>query len=259
MRRLVLVVALCGAALLAAGGAHAEQVQEGDLRISFDGSFSPRALPRDRAVPISVSVEGSISTTDGSPPPRLQSISVAVNRHGLVSTRGLPVCPPQRLGQTSSATALSRCRAALVGHGRFDAAVEFPGSAPFPVEGEMLAFNSRVGGREAILMHIYSRRPIQETAVLVFRISRRARGRFGTVFSTTIPKIAAEAGYLTGISFSFGRRYRFQGAERSFLSASCPAPAGFNGGYFLFARGSFGFEGGQTLPIELTRSCRVRR
>lgn len=259
MRRLTLIAAICGAALLCAGAAYGELVQEGTLRISFDGRFSPRELPRDRAVPVTVSVDGSISTTDGSSPPRLQSISIAVNRHGLVSTRGLPVCPPQRLRQTSSRTALSRCRNALVGHGRFEAGVEFPGSASFPVEGEMLAFNSLVDGRRAILMHIYSRRPIQETAVLVFRIAHRAKSKFGIVFSTTIPKIAAEAGYISDISFTFGRRYRLNGVERSFLSASCSAPAGFNGGFFAFARGSFGFEGGQTLPIVLTRSCHVRR
>jgi hypothetical protein len=259
MRRLAFTAVLCAAALIAAGTAYGELAQQGSLRLSFDGRFSPHALPRDRAAPVTVSLDGSISTTDGSSPPRLRSISIAVNRHGRVSTRGLPVCLPARLEQTSSATALSRCRGALVGHGRFEAGVEFSDRAPFPVEGRMLAFNGRVDGRPAILMHIYGSRPIRASVVLVFRISHPRHGEFGTVLSTRIPKIAADAGYVTAISFSFGRRYRYAGTERSFLSASCAAPAGFPGALFAFARGSFGFENGQTVPITLARDCLVRR
>jgi hypothetical protein len=259
MRRLAAASVLCAVALAVAGGARGERVCQGNLCLSFDGRFRPHALPRDRSVPVNVSLDGSISTTDGSGPPRLRSISIAVNRHGRVSTRGLPVCLPARLEQTSSATALSRCRAALVGHGRFEAGIESAGRPPFPVEGQMLAFNSRVGGRTAILMHIYGSRPIRASVVLVFRISHPRRGEFGTVLSTTIPKIASDAGYVTGISLSFGRRYRYRGMARSFLSASCDAPDGFPGAIFNFARGSFGFENGQTVPITLTRDCLVRR
>jgi hypothetical protein len=48
----------------------------------------------------------------------------------------------------------------------------------------------------------------------------------------------------------------FHGKRRSYLSASCPAPKGFPGAAFPFARASFGF-GKQTLTSTLTRSCRV--
>jgi hypothetical protein len=259
MRRFALLAAIVAATLLVAGAAHGELVQEGNLRLSFDGRFSPHVLPRHRDVPIRVSLAGGISTVDGSSPPRLRRITIAVNRHGRLSTRGLPFCLPSRLEQASSATALSRCRAALVGHGRFEAGIEAGGRSPFPVEGTMLAFNGRVEGRPAILMHIYGTRPIRASAVLVFHLSHPRRGRFGTVLSATIPKIASDAGYVTGISFSFGRRYRYRGQQRSFLSASCEAPNGFRGAIFDFARGSFSFEDGETVPITLTRACTVRR
>lgn len=48
-----------------------------------------------------------------------------------------------------------------------------------------------------------------------------------------------------------------RGHRRSFLSASCPAPKGFPGATFPFARASFGF-GKRTLEAKLSRSCRVR-
>lgn len=259
MRRLALTIALGAAALLGAAAAHGELAQQGSLRLSFGGSFAPRALPRHRAAPVSVRLTGAITTTDGSQPPRLRTISIAVNRHGRVSTLGLPVCPAARLEQTTSSVALARCRAALIGHGRFEVGVGFSEQAPFPVEGRMLAFNGRVGGRPAILMHIYGRAPVEATVVLPFRISHPRRGEYGTVISTRIPQIAANAGYITDISFTFGRRYRYRGRRRSFLSAACAAPAGFPAAVFAFAKGRFGFANGQTVPISLARDCRVRR
>jgi hypothetical protein len=259
MRRLALTTALCLAALLAAAAARGELAQRGTLRLSFDGRFAPRALPRRRPAPLTVRLSGTIATTDGSRPPRLRTISIEVNRHGRVSTRGLPVCPAGLLEQTSSSVALARCRGALIGPGRFEAGVGFAGEAPFPVEGRMLAFNGRAAGRPAILMHVYGRRPIEATVVLSFRIAHPRRGEFGTVISTRIPQIAADAGYITGVSFSFGRRYRYRGARRSFLSAACAAPPGFPGAVFNFARGRFGFADGQTVPITLSRDCSVRR
>lgn len=108
-------------------------------------------------------------------------------------------------------------------------------------------------------MHIYGWNPIQATVVLVFKITHPARGEFGTVLSTRIPKIASDAGYITGISFSIGRRYRHDGERRSFLSARCAAPDGFPGALFAFAKGSFGFANGQTVPITLARDCLVSR
>jgi hypothetical protein len=122
----------------------------------------------------------------------------------------------------------------------------------------MLAFNSRVGKRNVILMHIYGSKPVQATFVLTFKISHPRRGTFGTVLSTRIPKLASDLGYVTDVAMSFGRRFRYRGKRRSFLSARCAAPLGLPGALFSFARGSFSFAGGLRLTATLTRDCRVR-
>lgn len=258
MRRLALTSALLATALLGGGIARGELVQRGDLRLAFDGGFAPNALPRERAAPVTVSLSGSVATTDGSRPPQLRLISIAINRYGRLSTRGLPTCPPGQLEQTSTRTALSRCRGALVGHGHFGANIDFPDRTPFPVEGRIVAFNSRSHGRPAILLHIYGWSPVQATIVLTFKITHPRSGDFGTVLSTRIPRIASDLGYVTDIDLTFGRRYRFEGRRRSFLSARCAAPAGFPGAIFAFAKGSFSFANGQRLTTTLARDCRVR-
>jgi hypothetical protein len=257
MRSRMLIGAALAMALLGAVLAQAEVSQQSNLRLSFDARFSPHALPRDRDAPVTVTLSGLIWTTDNSRPPQLRAMSIGVNRYGRLSTVGLPVCPTQRLESTSSETALAVCRSALVGRGSFGAIVDFP-EADFPVEGRMLAFNSRQGGRPAIALHVYGTNPVETTFVLPFAIKHPERGRYGTVLSTRIPRIASDLGYVTELSLTLGRRYRHNGEARSFISARCAAPAGFPGAIFNFARGSFSFANGQTLRTTLVRDCRVR-
>ena len=257
MKRLALIT-VAAAGLLGVALAAAQPVQQGDLRIGFEASFAPHALPRDRLAPVRIGLEGSVETTDGSRPPRLHRISIALNRYGRITTHGLPRCSAGELESTSSTTALERCRDALVGRGRFGANVDFPNQPLLPVEGEVLAFNSRIGGRPVILVHVAASKPITATVVLVFHIAHTRQGKFGTLVSATIPKIASNLGYVTDVSLSFGRRYSTGGKRLSFLSARCAAPNGFPGAIFSFARGSFFFANGQRLTATVVRDCAVR-
>lgn len=256
MRRHTLTIA-AAAALLATPIASGEPVQQGDLRLDFSAGFAPRALPRERAAPVNVTVGGSIATVDGSRPPQLRRISIAVNRFGKVNTRGLPTCRAGQLESTSSREALRRCRGALVGRGRFGANVDFTKRA-FPVEGKVLAFNGGTRRHPTLLIHIYGSNPVNVTIVLPFRISRPARGNFGTVFSARIPTIASDVGYVTDLSLRFDRRFRFGGRRRGFFNARCAAPPGFTGGPFSFIQGRFAFANGQRLTTTLIRFCSVR-
>jgi hypothetical protein len=258
MRRLGFISLLLATVLLGTTLAHGE-ISGGDgLFVSFGGGFTPRSLPRDRDVPVTVNLETKIKTTDGRRPPRLRRISLAINRYGKISTKGLPICRPGLLESTDPGTALARCRSALVGKGRFGANVEFPDRAPFPAAGKMLAFNGRVGGRPAILLHVHGSKPVEITIVLAFTIRHPARGKFGTVLSTRIPDVASDLGYVTDVSLVFSRKYTYRGERYSFLSARCAAPTGFPGAIFSFTRGTFAFAGGKRIVTTLTRNCVVR-
>ncbi len=258
MRRLVIPTLISIAALLSAGLAGAELSQQGNLRLAFSGRIAPKTLPRTNTAPVTVRISGAIGTADGQRPPELKKVAIAFNRYGHVSTRGLPVCNAGDLEQTTSKVAREVCGGALVGHGKFKANVALPGHETFPVVGDMLAFNSSKNGRPALLLHIFGSHPVQLVIVLTFRIVRVKKGTFGTVFVARIPKIAAELGYVTNVNLTFGRRYTYQGSERSFLSARCAAPAGFPGAIFTLARGSFSFTNGQRISTSLARNCWVR-
>jgi hypothetical protein len=231
-------------------------VQSGVVRVTFHATFAPHVLPRERTAPISVEVDGQISTTDGSQPPPLQQLRLELTSAGRIETRGLPACRAPALQSTSSEVALERCGPAQVGHGRFEAQLQFSGR-PIPVGGRALVFNGAVHGRPGMFIHIYISRPVRVTLVIPLKISHSA-GRFGTVLTTKVPTLAGGFGSITQLQLKIGRRYSYGGVRRSYLSAACAAPEGFPGATFTFARGVFSFGGGRTMQAFLSRSCQVR-
>jgi hypothetical protein len=253
--RLALLATLVLAALTA-GVARGEVAQENNVRLAFNVQFSPHALPRTRPAPVSATFSGKVSAVNGAAPPRVRRLSIAFNRRASISTLGLPTCRAGELQSVTSAAALARCRGALLGRGYFAAFIDFS-TGGFGVRGPALAFNGRQEGRPVILLHVYVSSPVQAALVLPMKISHPARGRFGIVLSTSVPKLAGGAGYLTGIGLTLNRRYRFGGRSYSFLNASCPAASGFTFASFTLARGSFEFANGQHARVGLTRTCSV--
>jgi hypothetical protein len=255
--RLILLAGLA-LALFATALAGAEVIQKGTLRVNVSGKLSPQRLPRAGAAPIAVSVGGQITTTDKSAPPKLETLQIELNRNGRLDFAGLPTCPYAAIQTASSASALSACRSSLVGRGSFNAEITLAGQAPYPISGGLLAFNGRSGGKPVLFGQIYSPKPFATSFVIVFTIKHLGKGTFGTAFTAQLPRSLSSWGKLTGIELLLSRHYSYRGHRHSYLSAGCPAPKGFPGASFPFARTSFGFEGGEKLSSTLTRSCKAR-
>jgi hypothetical protein len=252
------VLAIAMAALAAcASFAHAELTARGDLFVTFSGGIEPGALPRDARAPIAVQITGTVQTLSGERPPALRGISIAINQGGKLDTHGLPICRRQQIEPSSTEEALARCGPALVGGGSYDADVAFPEQSAFPSQGRVLAFNAVVGGKRAILAHVYGAEPIPITRIIVFHI-KETSGTYGTVLTGFLPASTNRWGYLKRISLTLHRDFTYKGQRRSYLSAACSAPAGFPGATFPFAQASMTFADGRTLSSVLTRSCKVR-
>jgi hypothetical protein len=255
-RRLTVFALLAALALLVAGASEAEVLQRGDLRVKFNADFDPHALPREHPAPVDVKILGAISTTDGSHPPPLRWMEVELNRNGHVASAGLPVCSAALLQSTSTEQAASRCGDAVVGHGRFKAEVLLGGEVP--ASGRILAFNSRLNGKPALLLHFFAHVPIRFTLVVPLRIAHKSMGEFGTLLRARIPRIAGGLSSITEIDLTIGRRYSAGGKRRSYVSAACSAPAALNGAVFSFARARFRFDGHPEIRSKLVDSCQVR-
>jgi hypothetical protein len=89
--------------------------------------------------PIAVFVGGHIATPSGAVPPQLREMTVKVNHHGPLQSKGLPTCTLSAIETASSQRALSQCSDALVGSGRFWASVVFPDQRPYPTRGRKSA------------------------------------------------------------------------------------------------------------------------
>jgi len=258
LKRIAALAVFATALLLGASLANAELVERGNLFVKFEGGIAPTVLPRHANAPISVRVDGTIRTLSGERPPALRWISIAINRGGRIETQGLPLCRRSQIEAVSSARALAACGGALVGTGRFAAAVSFPEQTALPLQGRILAFNARVDGGRAILAHIYGTDPFPNSRIFVFHI-RRTEGTYGTVLTAALPASINRYGYLKRIILNLQRDFVRGGRERSYLSAACAAPPGSRIAVFPFVRVAMTFADGRKLASTLIRTCRVRK
>ncbi len=261
MGRATRIRAALAAALLClaiGAAAQAEVIRKGNLQVSYGGKIAPHDLPRQGTAPVAVSVSAVIKTLDANPPPQLRRIFLAINRNGKLDRRGLPVCDYDELQPASTREAREACPGGVVGHGTFKAAVSLPEQSPYPSDGTVLAFNGRLKGRPVIFAHIFGTEPLPTSFTLPFRIKQQRKGTFGLTLVADLPRVAAEWGYVRGFSLTLQRRFYAGGKARSYFVAGCPAPNGFPGATFAFARASFGFEDGRSMETTLTRSCGVR-
>jgi hypothetical protein len=241
--------------LFAAALAVAEPVQNGNLRVSVSGKLAPHTLPRTGTAPVAVTVGGQVSTTDETEPPQLQGMTIEINRHGRIESAGLPTCKANSIRTASNGRALATCGPALVGEGKFNGTITLPGSTPYPFEGKLLVFNGSEHGHPVLLAHIYSPHPFATSFVISFAISRKSKGTYGTVLTADLRKALGTKKNLTGIEMTLSRRYSYKGRRRSYVSAGCPAPKGFNSTLYPLARAGFSFADGRKLVSVLERTC----
>jgi hypothetical protein len=247
----LLLVALLGFGAIA----QAETVQQGNLRVSFEGKLAPKTLPRSGEAPVSVSVSAKVTSTSAKAPPPMTQMSIAINKYGHLDSTGLPVCQLEQIQPATTDDALTACRDSLVGEGRFLATVV--GHAPFPSDGKVYAFNGELDGKPAILAHVYGTQPAPASYTLSFVVSK-SKGTYGTTLKASLPPVKAGAGYISGIYLTLGKTYTYHGKKHSYFTASCPAPKGFSKAVFPFAKASVAFQGGQKLGSTLTRTCKAK-
>jgi hypothetical protein len=259
--RAVLAAALAGAtlgALLLAAHSPAINAIKGNLIVAFNGTITPSKLPRDKAAPVGVQMGGKIKTTDRTVPPKLQRIILDINRNGRLQTKGLPTCSLGQLRNATNQAARQVCGDALIGSGSVTSRVAFPAQGPFASNGELLAFNGRRKGRQAIFAKVRSDQPLLVDFLIVFEVKKKG-GTFGTSLVGKIPPIASGYGRISAFNLLLRRQYSFHGKRLSYASAACPAPEGFTAANFAFAKVSYQFEDGRNLSSKLVRQCKVRK
>jgi hypothetical protein len=213
-------------AAIASGAAKPNQastVVVGNLKLTFNGGFTPTVLPKKTLAPIALSAEGTIASTDGTHIPALTEAIIETDKNGAINVKGYPKCTAGKLQSQDSSHAKAICKSSLVGTGKTTAEVEFPESKPILVNSELLVFN---GGEKAgvttLFIHAYFSAPVTGAIVTTVKIKKIHNGRYGLLSTATIPKIAGGSGSVKSFSLKIDKKFTYKGKKVSILSAKCP-------------------------------------
>jgi hypothetical protein len=245
--RAIVAVGLFG--LIACGTAYALRIQIGSLEVRSSATVLPRVLPEHRNVGVTVESKTQISTTDGSTPPTLKTITFVFDKHGVIDTAGLPVCTTAKLAETTTAEAKARCPGAIVGEGLGRAIVNLPGQAAIAISSPIVLFNApAANGAPSLIAHAYETVPAPKALLVPFSIERIQRGRYGYRVAVKMPEIAEGYGAATLAEAKLGVTWKRGGKTHSYISARCEGGRLQSHGTLNFADGSF-FQG------TLAQSC----
>ncbi len=233
-------------------------IQQGNLRITVLSQVQPYKLPRQGTAPIAVFVSGHLDAPHGGIPPQLQKMTVEVNKHGLLQSKGLPTCPLKALQPASTERALASCGDAVIGSGQFWAHIVLPDQGAYGTHGRLLIFNGRQKGKPVIFTHIFTANPFFSSFVIPFGIQKTDHGPYGTKLTASLPEALGDWGYVDRIKLTLKRKYTYKGKQLSYFNAGCPAPKGTKRTVFPLALASFDFSEDVSIEAKVEKACAVR-
>jgi hypothetical protein len=238
--------------------AAAAVVQHENLRITLLSQVQPYKLPRTGTAPIAILISGHVDAVRGPVPEQLERLTVKVNRHALLQSRGLPACAVSQVQPATTERALANCGDALIGSGQFWAHIVLPDQGAYPTQGRLLVFNGRRAGKPVLLAHIFTANPFATSFVIAFSIRKlRGKGAYGTELSASLPEALGTWGYVDRIKLTLKRKYRYHGRELSYFNAGCPAVKGASRASFDLAYATFAFAGDRQIGVQVDKSCGV--
>jgi hypothetical protein len=255
-RRTALLATAVGL-LTCASLASATVIQQGNLRITVLSQVQPYKLPRVGTAPIAVFVSGHLEAPKGGVPAQLQKLTVAVNRHGLLQSKGLPTCRIAEIQPASSERAMANCGDAVIGSGQFWAHIVLPDQGAYPTHGRLLIFNGREKGRPVLYTHIFTSNPFFSSFVLDFKIAKVSKGAYGTELSASLPEALGSWGYVDRIKLTLKRKYTHKGKQLSYFNAGCPAPKGAKRTVFPLALATLDFAEDLSIAAKVEKACAV--
>lgn len=252
-KRLIMTLALTTAiAVVVAGLAAAAKpvvIQQGKLKLTINGDFSPKKLSKTKLSPIGLTTSGKIETIDGTHPPALREFVVETDKNGAINAKGLAACTAAKLNSQDTKSAEKACPNAIVGKGKTDVEIAFPEQAPIIAHSKLLAFNGGVkGGVTTIYVHAFLTVPVPAAVVTTVKVSKVHNGRYGTKAVGKVPVIAGGSGSPIFFELDINRKFTYKGKQQSYLLAKCPDG-------HLNAKGTGIFSDGTRLTGSIVRSC----
>ena len=255
MQKIVLrTLVLAGlVALIGVGAAQAITLRIGNIVITGDGGFSPTTLPKTENAPIKLYGHATFSTTDGTRPSPLRTLTLEFDKHGAVETRGLQKCTMAKLVATTTARARKVCKDAIVGTGFGTALVELPEQRPIEASSPLTLFNGPVKhGNPTVFGHAHLDYPAPTTYVILIEIQKVHHGRYGFKTVANFPRIVNDYGSPISGHLTIGRTWKYKGKTLSYANARCADGR-------LQAKAEFTFKDGSFVQGTVFKPCKVKK
>jgi hypothetical protein len=211
-------------------------VKSGNIEVTLDGGISPSALPKKERGPLTLTLEGELSTSDKTHIPPVKTVSLDFDKAGELFNKGLEACKTGQLESTLTAQAKSVCRKAIVGTGKVSADIALPEQPPFPAHGPLVIFNGgQKGSKKVLILHVHAHVPAPTTFVVPVTITKKG-GKYGTNAFIKVPTIVSGNGSVTDFKAKIGKKWTYKGKKVSLLSAYCKTGS-------LFVQGELAFPG----------------
>jgi hypothetical protein len=229
----------------AAGGEQAVTVKVGNLELTANGGFSPKALSKTKQTPIALTASGEVKEADGSHPPAIREVILEADKAGEVHLAGIPTCKSGQLQATDTNAAKKACKTALIGEGEATAQVAFAEQKPINVESKILVFSGgEKGGKATMYIHAFFSQPISGAVVTTVTITKHKNGRFGTLAVAKIPQLVGGSGSITKFNLEIKKNV----AGKNPISSTCT-----DGKLKVHVLGKF--EDGTKAETEIIRPC----
>jgi hypothetical protein len=209
------LVLLAAVSLWGLGTTQGATIAAPGLSATVTSSVSPTRLPKTGGAPVTFAATGTLTATDGLLHP-VRAIELRLDRQLDIDTTGRATCAPGKLSGLAIQQARQRCGKALVGSGHLTEEFDFLGEQRFTRPAELLFFNVAGGG-----LLVYTYLPRGAYGGLEVTASMTAHGTVtGRTLQFPLPD-KGDGGATVAFQFRFGKTWRYQGKERSYLNGSC--------------------------------------
>ncbi len=248
---LALAMTVVAAGVASAGNNKPVKVRVGDYELTADGGFSPTTLSKTTLTPIAFTASGKLRTLSGEHLTPIKEVLVEADKNSAVQVKGYPACEKGQLQSQDTKHAEAICKDAIIGKGTTHVEIKFEEQRTVQVSSKLLVFNGgEKGGVITFYIHAYITLPVPAAIVTTVKIKKIHDGRYGTLATATIPKIAGE-GAVTSFSLKIDKKYTYRGTKLSVLSAKCPDGK-------LQAKATAVFRDNTRLSAEVVRTCNGR-
>ncbi len=222
-RNLMLALALAGVLSLgvaAVASAVQTTLRAGNLVVTFGGTTSPKAMPKNDYTPVTTNIFGKISTSDGTHPSALRQVDFDIDKDVKINVKGFPFCKSGELTARDTKAAMKVCGDAVLGSGVAHIEVAFPEQKPILVTSPITIFSGgESGGKVKLLIHVFLTVPVPAAIVTDVTITKKGTG-IATV--SKVPVAAGGSGSAIDFKFKLGKTYSYKGKKYGYFEAKCP-------------------------------------